>query len=355
MIETANVKLNNFIPLPFAQTYIKIPSGLRDLPGGAQLVGGLFYSFSGEQDENGVYSTICRTRKAMKKSLLLSLSTLSRNIAKLVKNGYVSRLSRDEYIFNRDKLKSADEFTRIELNEIAELMDGCDHMQGVRVRVFALFNTRCNNDKKCLDPETEKLRKEHKVELSYADIAAAVGCSERQAIRAVKWLLKHNYVHRPIENKGTSTDHKSVYSLDRAYWRRKKRKETKPTAPPVPEPTPEQQAETVRQKWLNEIKDRAALEAERNTQRARRNKRYAEAHKRIIDLNVEIAFTELYDPEKAAKLEAERKQWILKEFAALKELGLTAELLDEEYLFNLYSAGGAPPGDVNYLDKENKR
>lgn len=123
MTETATVQFNNLIPLPFAQAYIKIPSGLKNLPSGAQLVGGLIYSFSGLLDNNGVYSTICRTRKAMKDGLLLSLSTLSRNIAKLVNKGYVSRLSRDEYIFNRDKLKSPDEFTRIEFNEIAELLD----------------------------------------------------------------------------------------------------------------------------------------------------------------------------------------------------------------------------------------
>ena len=58
-------------------------------------------------------------------------------------------------------------------------MDGCDRLQGVRLRVFAFFNTRCNNDKKCLDPETEKLRKEHKIEASYKDIADFVGCSDR--------------------------------------------------------------------------------------------------------------------------------------------------------------------------------
>lgn len=75
----------------------------------------------------------------MKDGLLLSFSTLSRNIKKLVSKGYVSRLSRDEYIFNRNNLKSPDEFTRIEFNEIAAIMDGCDRVQGVRLRVFAFL------------------------------------------------------------------------------------------------------------------------------------------------------------------------------------------------------------------------
>ncbi len=354
MTETATVQFNNLIPLPFAQAYIKIPSGLKNLPSGAQLVGGLIYSFSGLLDNNGVYSTICRTRKAMKDGLLLSLSTLSRNIAKLVNKGYVSRLSRDEYIFNRDKLKSPDEFTRIEFNEIAELMDGCDRLQGVRLRVFAFFNTRCNNDKKCLDPETEKLRKEHKIEASYKDIADFVGCSERQAIRAVKWLLKHNYIHRPKEDKGTSINDKSVYALDRTYWRRKKRKEIKP--PAEPEQTHEQRTIAERQKWLSDISERAKREAEHNIELARRDKRYIEAHKRIVGLNVEIAFAELSNPEKAKKLVSEREHWVSEERAALKRIGLTAELLDEEYLFRFYSAGGAPPGGQNVgAGEQNKK
>lgn len=350
MTEAAKLQLNDFIPLPFAQAYIKIPTGLKDLPGGAQLVGGLIYSFSGKLDKDGVYSTICRTRKAMKDGLLLSFSTLSRNIAKLVGKGYVSRLSRDEYIFNRNNLKSPDEFTRIEFNEIAAIMDGCDRVQGVRLRVFAFFNTRCNNDKKCSEPETEKLRKEHKIEASYSDIAVAVGCSERQAIRAVKWLLKHDYIHRPEKDKGTSINDKSVYALDRAYWRRKKRKDQTPDepeqAPDEPEQTPEQRAEAARQTWLDEVRERAITEADNNNQIARRNRRYKEAHKRIAELNVAIAFAELYDPEKAVKLEAERERWLSEEKATLKKLGLTAELLDEEYLFKLYSKGGAPPGNV---------
>lgn len=344
MTEAAKLQLNDFIPLPFAQAYIKIPTGLKDLPCGAQLVGGLIYSFSGKPDKDGVYSTICRTRKAMKDGLLLSFSTLSRNIKKLVSKGYVSRLSRDEYIFNRNNLKSPDEFTRIEFNEIAAIMDGCDRVQGVRLRVFAFFNTRCNNDKKCSEPKTEKLRKEHKIEASYSDIAAAVGCSERQAIRAVKWLLKRDYIHRPDKDKGTSVNDKSVYALDRAYWRRKKRKAQ---TPDEPEQTPEQQAETARQTWLDEVRERAITVAENNNQIARRNKRYKEAHKHVAELNVAIAFAELYDPEKAAKLEAEREHWLSEEIAALKKAGLTAELLDEEFLFKLYSKGGAPPGNVN--------
>lgn len=343
MTETAKLQLNNLIPLPFAQLYIKIPTGLKALPSGAQLVGGLIYSFSGEIDKDGVYSTICRTRKAMKDRLFLSLSTLSRDIAKLIANGFISRLSRDEYIFNRNKLKTPDEFTRIEFKEIAAIMDGCTRVQGVRLRVFAFFNTRCNNDKKCSEPETEKLRKEHKIEASYSDIASAVGCSERQAIRAVKWLLKHDYIHRPEKDKGTSITDKSVYALDRAYWRRKKRKEQ---TPDETEQTPEQQAETARQTWLNEVRDRAVSEADRNNKIAQRNKRYNEARKRIVELDVKIAYAELYDPERAVKLEAERKRWVSEETAALKKLGLTAELLDEEYLFNLYSNGGAPPESV---------
>lgn len=343
MTETANLQLNNFIPLPFAQAYIKIPAGLKNLPGGAQFVGGLIYSFSGVADKDGVYSTICRTRKAMKESLFLSFSTLSRNITLLTSRGYVSRLSRDEYIFNRDKLKS-EEFTRIELNEIKSIMDGNSRVQGVRLRVFAWFNTRCNNDKKCSDFETEKMRKEHKIECSYSDIAEAVGCSARQAIRAVKWLLKHGYIHRAKEDKGISAAEKSVYSLDRTYWRRKKkRKDEAEPAEQNPTETPEQRAATARQILLDGIRERAKLEAERNEQRASRNKRYREAHQRVAGLNVDIAFTELYDPEKAAKLEAERVHWVSEERAALKALGLKAELLDEEYLFKLYSAGGAPP------------
>lgn len=343
MTETANVKLNNLIPLPFAQPYIKIPTGIKHLPSGAQLLGGLFYSFSGTQDKDGVYSTVRRTRKALKDSLRVSFSTLTRDIGLLVDTGFISRLARDEYIFNRDKLKSADEFTRIEFKEIAELMDGCSRVQGVRLRVFAWFNTRCNIDKKSDDLETEKLRKEHKVKASYADIAAAVGCSERQAIRAVKWLIKHKYVYRPKEDKGTSVSDKSVFTLARAYWRRKKSKEAKPAAVPEPEQTPEQEAAAVRQQWLEKATERAQLEAYRNNERVKRDKRYMEAHKRIAGLNIDIAFKGLKDPATAAKLEAERARWVVEEAAALKALGLSAELLDEEYLFKLYSSGGAPP------------
>ncbi len=350
MTETTNVQFNNLIPLPFAQPYIKIPSGLKEFTSGVQLVGGLIYSFSGVLDKDGVYSTMSRPRKSIKDSLLLSLSTLSRAIACLTSKGFVSELSRDEYIFNRDKLKSPDEFTRIEFNEIKEIMDGCTRLQGVKELVFAWFNTHCNNDKKSSDEETEALRKEHKVAASYSDIAEAVGCSERQAIRAVKWLLKHNYIHRPKEDKGTSEYNKSIYTLDRAYWRRKKRKDIKPaestTTAPEPEETPEQQANAARQAWLNQIKTKAELEAERNTQRAQRNKRYMLARKHVVDLDVEIAFTGLYDPEKAAKLEIERGRWVLEETAALKALGLSRELLDEDYLFKLYSKSGAPPGGV---------
>ena len=346
MEATARAQFNNVIPLPFAQAYIKIPTGIKHLPSGAQLIGGLFYSFSGVQDKDGVYSTVSRTRKAMKDSLLLSFSTLTRDIELLINKGYVSRLSRDEYIFNRDKLKTADEFTRIELNEIASMMDGCTRVQGVRLRVFAWFNARCNNDKKCDDRKTEALRKVHKVAASYADIAAAVGCSERQAKRAVKWLLKHNYIHRPQEDKGTSSSNKSVYTLARAYWRRKKRRETPPAEVPEPEQTPEQKAVAVRRQWLEEVTERAKLEAERNTERAKRNKRYMEAHKHVVGLNIEVAFKELHEPVTAAKLEVERGHWLKEEAAALKALGLSAELLDEEYLFKLYSAGGAPPDGV---------
>ena len=346
MTDTANVQLNNLIPLPYEYPYIKIPTGINHLPSGAQLIGGLFYSFSGEQDKDGVYSTICRTRKAMKDSLLLSFSTLTRDIELLINKGYISRLSRDEYIFNRDKLKSSDEFTRIEFNEIARIMDGFGRVQGVRLRVFAWFNTRCNNDKKCEDRETEILRKEHKISASYADIAEGVGCSERQAIRAVKWLLKHNYVHRPEKDKGTSISDKSIYNLDRAYWRRKKRKDPKPAdVPTETKPAAEQSETAVRQLWLDSVKLQAISDAERNTQRAQRNKRYVEAHKRVVDLNIEIAFKGLNDPITAAKLEAERVHWIAEETAALNILGLSAGLLDEDYLFELYSAGGAPPGD----------
>ncbi|MDE6356951.1 MAG: helix-turn-helix domain-containing protein [Clostridia bacterium] len=347
MTETANVQFNNFIPLPFAQPYIKIPSGLKGLTVGARLVGGLIYSFSGVLDKDGVYSTMSRPRKSMKESLFLSLSTLSRSIASLTAKGYVSKLSRDEYIFNRDMLKSPDEFTRIEFNEIKEIMDGCTRSQGVRELVFAWFNTHCNNDKKSSDKETEALRKDHKVAASYSDIAEAVGCSDRQAIRAVRWLLKHDYIHRPEEDKGTSKYNKSVYSLDKAYWRRKKRKDIAPTTAPEPEETPEQQATAARQAWLNQIKTKAEIEAEHNTQRAQRNKRYMEAHKRVVGLEVEIAFAELGEPEKAAQLEIEHTRWVLEETAALKALGLTKELLDEDYLFKLYSAGGAPPNGNN--------
>lgn len=346
MTETANVKFNSLIPLPFAKAYIKIPSGLKNLPSGAQLIGGLIYSFSGVLDGDGVYSTVSRTRNAMKESLLLSFPTLSRGIASLTESGYISRLSRDEYIFNRDKLKNPDEFTRLEFDELKEIMNGCTRVQGVRLRVFAWFNTRCNNDKKCSDEETEALRKEHKTAASYSDIAAAVGCSARQAVRAVKWLLKHNYMHRPKEDKGTSIDDKSIYTLDRAYWRRKKRKEPKlATTTTKPEPTPEQQAEAERQAQLNRLRERAELEAERNLQRAQRNKRYMIAHKRVAGLNVEVAFAELNDPDKAAKLEAELAHWTNEEAAALEALGLSAGLLDEDYLFKLY-AGGAPPNSV---------
>lgn len=348
MTETATAKLNNLIPLPFAQPYIKIPTGLKSLPSGAQIVGGLIYSFSGVPDKDGVYSTLSRSRKAMKDSLRLSFPTLSRAVACLTLKGYVSRLSRDEYIFNRDKLKSPDEFTRIEFNEIAAIMDGCDRVQGVRLRVFAWANSRCNNDKKSDDRETEALRKQHKVKASYADIAAAVGCSERQAIRAIKWLLKHKYIHRPKDDKGISSTNKSVYTLDRAYWRRKKRKE-QPTTTAEPEQTPEQQAAAARKLWLEEVSERAKLEAERNTQRARCDKRYMLAHGKVVGLDIEIAFKELHDPATAAKLEVERAHWVLEETAALKALGLSAELLDEEYLIKLYSAGGAPPDGKNFV------
>ena len=61
-------------------------------------------------------------------------------------------------------------------------MDGCDRVQGVRLRVFAFFNTRCNNDKKCSEPETEKLRKEHKIEASYSDVVA-------QTARVLNYLI----------------------------------------------------------------------------------------------------------------------------------------------------------------------
>ncbi len=345
MTETANVQFNNSIPLPFAKAYIKIPSGIKDLAGGEQLVGGLIYSFSGVPDSDGVYSTISRTRKAMKESLLLSLSTLSRSVTGLIEKGYVSRLSRDEYIFNRDKLKSPDEFTRIEFDELKEIMNGCTRVQSVRLRVFAWFNTRCNNAKKCADPETEALRKEHKTAASYSDIAEAVGCSARQAMRAVKWLLKHNYIHRPKEDKGTSSIDKSVYTLNRAYWRRKKRKEPKPAM--EPEPTPEQQAEAEQQARLNQIRLKAELEAERNLQRAQRNERYMLAHKHVVDLDVAVAFAELSSPNKVAKLETERVHWVTEKTAALKALGLFEELLNEDYLFKLYSAGGAPPNGKN--------
>ena len=226
-------------------------------------------------------------------------------------------------------------------------MDGFTRVQGVTLRLFAYFNTRCNNDKKCSDPETEALRKEHKTAASYSDIAAAVGCSERQAMRAVKWLLKHKYLHRPKEDKGISETNKSVYTLSRAYWRRKKRKEPKEPKPAEvsePEQTPEEKALAARKAWLDEIKDRAALEAYHNTQIAQRNKRYAEAHAHVAGLKVEIAFTELSDPEKAAKLEIELARWRTEEAAALKALGLSAELLDVNYLFELYAASGAPPG-----------
>ena len=98
---------------------------------------------------------------------------------------------------------------------------------------------------------------------------------------------------------------------------------------------------------MDEVRERAITVAENNNQIARRNKRYKEAHKHVAELNVAIAFAELYDPEKAAKLEAEREHWLSEEIAALKKAGLTAELLDEEFLFKLYSKGGAPPGNVN--------
>lgn len=346
MTETATAKLNNLIPLPFAQPYIKIPTGLKSLPSGAQLVGGLIYSFSGVKDKDGISSTLNRNRKAMKDRLLLSFPTLSRSIANLTAKGYVSRLSHDEYIFNRDKLHSPDEFNRLEFDELKEIMNGCSRVQGVRLRCFSWFNTRCNNDKKSDDWKTEKLRKEHKTVASYADIAAAVGCSDRQAIRAVKWLLHHDFIHCPKEDKGISSTNKSVYSLDRAYWRRKKRKEPKPAKAAELEPTPEQKAETERQQRLACIKQRAFEEAERNTQRAERYKRYMLAHKCVNRLNIEIAFAELSDPEKAVKLEIERAHWLSEETTALKTLGLTRELLDENYLFKLYSAGGAPPDGV---------
>lgn len=346
MAEVTKAQFNNLIPLPFSQPYIKIPTGLKELSSGAQIVGGLIYSFSGVPDKDGVYSTLSRSRKAMKDSLRLSFPTLSRAVACLTLKGYVSRLSRDEYIFNRDKLKSPDEFTRIEFNEIAAIMDGCDRVQGVRLRVFAWANARCNNDKKSDDRETEALRKQHKVKASYADIAAAVGCSERQAIRAIKWLLKHKYIHCPKDDKGISSMNKSVYTLDRAYWRRKKRKE-QPTATAEHEQTPEQQAAAARKLWLEEVSERAKLEAERNTQRARRDKRYMLAHCKVVGLDIEIAFKELHDPATAAKLEVERAHWVSEETSALKALGLTAELLDEEYLIKLYSASGAPPGGNN--------
>ncbi len=348
MAEVTKAQFNNLIPLPFSQPYIKIPTGLKELPSGAQIVGGLIYSFSGVPDKDGVYSTLSRSRKAMKDSLLLSFPTLSRAVACLTLKGYVSRLSRDEYIFNRDKLKSPDEFTRIEFNEIAEIMDGFTRVQGVRLLVFSWFNARCNNDKKSDDRETESLRKQHKVKASYSDIAAAVGCSDRQAIRAVKWLLKHKYIHRPKDDKGISATNKSVYSLAKAYWRRKKkRKDPESTVPTEPEQTPEQQESAARKAWLEEVTERAKLEAERNTQRAKRNKRYMQAHSRVVDLNINIAFTELYDQDKAVKLEAERARWIIEETAALKAIGLSAELLDENYLFKFYSASGAPPGGDN--------
>lgn len=345
MTETTTAKLNNLIPLPFSKAYIKIPSGLKDLPSGAQFIGGLIYSFSGVQDKDGVFSTLHRSRKAMKESLLLSFSTLSRGIASLIEKGFISRLSRDEYIFNLDKLKSPDEFTRIEFDELKEIMSGCSRVQGVRLRVFAWLNTRCNNDKKCDDWATEKLRKKHKTIASYADIAAAVGCSERQAIRAVKWLIRHKFIHCPKEDKGTSIINKSVYSLDRAYWRRKKDKEPKkPATAAEPELTPKQQAEIKRQQWLDKIKQRAVDEAERNIQRAQRSKRYMLAHKRVTGLNVEIAFAELSNPANAAKLEAEREHWLSEERAALAEIGLTPALLDDRILFKIYTASGAPPG-----------
>lgn len=355
---TAKVQFNNAIPLPFAQPYIKIPTGLKGFAFGVQLLGGLIYSFSGVPDKDGVFSTISRSRKAMKDSLLLSFPTLSRAIACLTSKGYVSRLSRDEYIFNRDKLKSPDEFTRIEFNEIAEIMDGFTRVQGVRLLVFSWFNARCNNDKKSDDRETEALRKQHKVKASYSDIAAAVGCSDRQAIRAVKWLLKHKYIHRPEDDKGISATNKSVYSLAKAYWRRKKkRKEPEPADVPEPEQTPEQRESAARKVWLEEVAVRAKLEAERNTQQADRNKRYKEAHKHVVGLDIEIAFTELYDQDKAVKLEAERARWRIEETAALKAIGLSAELLDEEYLFKLYSAGGAPPGGEKIVSagEQNKK
>ena len=343
---TADIQFNNLIPLPFAQPYIKIPTGLKGLTGGVQLVGGLIYTFSGVQDKDGVYSTMSRTRKAMKDKLLLSFPTLSRAVARLTETGYVSRLSRDEYIFNRDKLKSPDEFTRIEFKEIESIMDGCSRTQGVRLCVFAWFNARCNNDKKCSDAETEALRKEHKISASYSDIAAGVGCSDRQAIRAVKWLLKHDYIHRPKEDKGISVVNKSIYSLDRAYWRRKKIKE-KPAAEHSPAPeTPEQRATAAQKAWLDQVKYKAQIEADSNLKRAKADKRYTEAHKRVVGLTVEIAYTELKDKEKAAKLKAERELWVSEENAALQTLGLSAELLDEDYLFKLYSAGGAPPDGI---------
>ena len=136
------------------------------------------------------------------------------------------------------------------------------------------------------DRETEALRKKHKVKASYADIAAAVGCSERQAIRAVKWLMKHKYIHRPKDDKGISSTHKSVYTLDHAYWRRKKRRETTPADVPEPEQTPEQKAAAVRQLWLKGVSERAKNEAERNAQRARRNERYMLAHSKVVAISI---------------------------------------------------------------------
>ena len=62
----------------------------------------VIYSFSGVKDKDGISSTLNRNRKAMKDRLLLSFPTLSRSIANLTAKGYVSRLSHDEYIFNRD-------------------------------------------------------------------------------------------------------------------------------------------------------------------------------------------------------------------------------------------------------------
>ncbi len=344
MNEAANEKLNN-IPLPIESTYIKIPRGLRRFSMGAQLIGGLLYSFSGGKDDDGCTIT-CRKKQAdMGKQLVLSSATVCRRLKDLTQGGFVSKTARSEYVFNRETVVPSD-FDRLELDMLKANAETGFRLAGIAGRIFSHFYTLCNNDKKLDNHRAERLRKKHKVQLSYSDIAKAVGCSGAGAIYAVKKLIDEGYIHRAEKDVGISAKHKSIYELDKAYWRRMKRKNV---ADSKPEPAKEPATADVlrREVELGIYRDlKAQLRADSDYERYKRRALYDPKYKEAITMVAEFGYKRALERDEAKRAEYELNltQWGKRRIEALHALGLAEYMLDPKELYIRYAMSGAPPG-----------